>query len=128
RERRSGLARADRRRAQREARHARRPSGRRAGGGAARVAESTMFFPRLRSQAKWAFVFLILVFAGGFVFLGVGSGGLDLGSLIRDAFGRHGGSSGSVSDAQKKVQQRPYNAIARQKLADLLEKKGRIDE
>ena len=73
-----------------------------------------MFFPRLRSQAKWAFVFLILVFAGGFVFLGVGSGGLDLGSLIRDAFGRHGGSSGSVSDAQKKVQQRPYNAIARQ--------------
>src|SRR5206468_7251906 len=55
RERRDGLARADRRRAQREARHA-RPAGRKAGGGSARVAESTMFFPRLRSQAKWAFV------------------------------------------------------------------------
>ena len=46
-----------------------------------------MFFPRLRNQAKWAFVFLILVFGGGFIFLGVGSGGLDLGQLLSDAFG-----------------------------------------
>ena len=89
REGRNGLARADRRRAQREARHARRPAGRQAGG-SARVAENTMFFPRLRNQAKWAFVFLIIIFAGGFIFLGVGSGGLDLGQLLRDAFGQPG--------------------------------------
>jgi tetratricopeptide (TPR) repeat protein len=87
-----------------------------------------MFFPRLRSQAKWAFVFLILVFGGGFVFLGVGSGGLDLGQLIRDAFGNKGASTGSVSKAQEAVRERPFNAIAHRTLADVLEKKGRIDE
>jgi tetratricopeptide (TPR) repeat protein len=87
-----------------------------------------MFFPRLRNQAKWAFVFLILVFGGGFVFLGVGSGGLDLGQLIRDAFGNSGTSGISVSEAQKRVQERPVNAIRRKDLANALEKKGRIDE
>jgi tetratricopeptide (TPR) repeat protein len=87
-----------------------------------------MFFPRLRNQAKWAFVFLILVFGGGFIFLGVGSGGLDLGQLIRDAFGNKGASSGSVSDAQKAVAERPFNAEARRKLAQTFEAKGRTDE
>jgi tetratricopeptide (TPR) repeat protein len=87
-----------------------------------------MFFPRLRNQAKWAFVFLILVFAGGFVFLGVGSGGLDLGQLLRDAFGNRGASSESLSDAQKAVRERPFNAPARKKLAQILENKGRTDE
>ncbi len=87
-----------------------------------------MFFPRLRNQAKWAFVLLIFVFGGGFIFLGVGSGGLDLGTLLRDAFGNKGASTGSVSEAQKAVQERPYNAPARQNLADVLEKKGRVDE
>jgi len=87
-----------------------------------------MFFPRLRNQAKWAFVFLILVFGGGFVFLGVGSGGLDLGQLLRDAFGNSGSSGTSVSQAQKRVTERPFNAPARKDLANALEKKGRIDE
>jgi tetratricopeptide (TPR) repeat protein len=87
-----------------------------------------MFFPRLRNQAKWAFVFLILVFGGGFVFLGVGSGGLDLGQLLRDAFGNKGPSSGSVSGAQDAVRERPFNAPARKKLADVLERNGRIEE
>ena len=87
-----------------------------------------MFFPRLRNQAKWAFVFLILVFGGGFVFLGVGSGGLDLGQLIRDAFGNSATSGISVSEAQKRVDERPLNAIRRKDLATALEKKGRTDE
>jgi tetratricopeptide (TPR) repeat protein len=87
-----------------------------------------MFFPRLRNQAKWAFVFLIVVFAGGFVFLGVGSGGLDLGQLLRDAFGNKGTSSGSISDAQDAVAERPFNPLARQKLADVYERKGQIPE
>lgn len=87
-----------------------------------------MFFPRLRNQAKWAFVFLIVVFGGGFIFLGVGSGGLDLGQLMRDAFGSGGSSTGSVSDAQKDVRERPFNAIARKKLAEVLTAKGRTDE
>jgi tetratricopeptide (TPR) repeat protein len=87
-----------------------------------------MFFPRLRNQAKWAFVFLIIVFAGGFIFLGVGSGGLDLGQLMRDAFGSGGSSGPSVSEAQKKVAERPFNALARKQLAQALEAKGRTDE
>jgi tetratricopeptide (TPR) repeat protein len=87
-----------------------------------------MFFPRLRNQAKWAFVFLILVFGGGFVFLGVGSGGLDLGQLLRDAFGNNASSGTSVSKAQKGVAQHPVSAVARKDLATALESKGRIDE
>jgi tetratricopeptide (TPR) repeat protein len=87
-----------------------------------------MFFPRLRNQAKWAFVYLILVFGGGFDFLGVGSGGLDLGQLIRDAFGNNGSSGTSVSEAQKRVDESPVIAIRRKDLANALEKKGRIDE
>jgi hypothetical protein len=87
-----------------------------------------MFFPRLRNQAKWAFVFLILVFGGGFVFLGVGSGGLDLGQLIRDAFGNSGSSGTSVSEAQKRVDERPLNALRRKELANAFERKGRTDD
>jgi tetratricopeptide (TPR) repeat protein len=73
-------------------------------------------------------VFLIVVFPGGFIFLGVGSGGLDLGQLVRDAFGNKGTSTGSVSDAQKAVAERPFNPIARQKLADVYERKQQIPE
>ena len=87
-----------------------------------------MFFPRLRNQAKWAFVFLIVVFAGGFIFLGVGSGGLDLGSLLQDAFGNQSSSTGSVSDAQEEVRERPTDAAARRKLARALEGNGRVAE
>lgn len=84
-----------------------------------------MFFPRLRNQAKWVFVLLIIVFAGGFIFLGVGSGGLDLGQLMRDAFGRGGSSGPSISAAQKKVAERPFNAEAKRELAKAYENKGR---
>jgi tetratricopeptide (TPR) repeat protein len=84
-----------------------------------------MFFPRLRNQAKWVFVLLIVVFAGGFIFLGVGSGGLDLGQLMRDAFGRGGSSGPSISAAQNKVAERPLNAQARKELATAYENKGR---
>jgi len=88
-----------------------------------------MFFPRLRNQAKWAFVFLIVVFAGGFVFLGVGSGGLDLGELIRDAFGNKSGpSTGSISKARKAVEEHPLSAAARRNYADVLERKGQADD
>ena len=87
-----------------------------------------MFFPRLRNQAKWAFVVLIVVFAGGFVFLGVGSGGLDLGQLLRDAFGNKGSSTGSLSKAEDEVRAHPLSAPARRNLAQILENKGRTDE
>src|SRR4051794_41894722 len=87
-----------------------------------------MFFPRLRNQAKWAFVFLIVIFAGGFVFLGVGSGGLDLGQLIRDAFGQSGSSGPAVSSAPENVQEAPPDAPAGQQPAPAPENKGRTTD
>lgn len=122
------MARATQRRSSSAKANARR---RRSAGGRSRgpvVAQDTMFFPRLRRQAKWVFYVLILVFGAGFVFLGVGSGGLDLGQLLRDAFGNQGPSTGSLSDARNAVRERPTDAAARRKLADVLQKKGRIDE
>jgi len=61
-----------------------------------------MFFPRLRRQAKWMFVFLVLVFGLGFVVFGVGSGGgLGLGDILQNSGSSSGGPS--VKDARKKI-------------------------
>ena len=87
-----------------------------------------MFFPRLRRQAKWAFAIMVLVFGVGFVLLGVGSGGLDLGSLLRDTFSRSSSSGPSISKAQDKVNKNPRNAAAQKELAKAYEDKGRIPE
>ena len=54
--------------------------------------EDQLFFGRLRSHAKWAFVFLAVIFAGGFVFLGVGTGsGSGLGDVFSNIFTGGGG-------------------------------------
>ena len=42
-----------------------------------------MFFPKLRRQAKWMFVFLALAFGVGFVGFGVGGGGLGIGDILQ---------------------------------------------
>ena len=55
-----------------------------------------MFFPRLRRQAKWVFVFLALVFAIGFVAFGVGSGSTGISDILRGNF-FGGGTSTSAS-------------------------------
>jgi tetratricopeptide (TPR) repeat protein len=87
-----------------------------------------MFFPRLRRQAKWAFAVMIVVFGLGFVLLGVGSGGLDLGSLLQDSFGRGGSSGPSISKAQEKVNENPRSASARRELAQAYRDKGQTPE
>jgi tetratricopeptide (TPR) repeat protein len=126
------VARVDRRRAQREARHARTRGTRRSRGGSrttsARTVEQTLFFTRLRRQAKWAFALMVIVFAVGFAFLGVGSGGLDLQSLVQDVFGSKGGGGTSVSKAQKEVAKHPNDPQAYKKLADAYRAKGRTDD
>lgn len=84
--------------------------------------ESRLFFNRLRRQAKWVFVLLALVFAGGFVIFGVGS---DIGGGLGDIFRDGGGSSGpSISKALKETQANPKNAAAWRTLADAYERKG----
>jgi tetratricopeptide (TPR) repeat protein len=85
-----------------------------------------MFFPRLRRQAKWMFVFLALVFAVGFVVFGVGSGGGGLGDVLNSL--RGGSSSSSTSSLRERVQQNPRDAEARKDLATRLQQDGKTDQ
>ncbi len=61
-----------------------------------------MFFPKLRRQAKWMFVFLALAFGIGFVAFGIGGTG---GNGISDLFQRSASSNTgpSVDDAQERI-------------------------
>ena len=85
--------------------------------------EDTLFFNRIRKQAKWVFIFLAVVFAGGFVLFGVGSSNV---SGLSDIFsGIRGGSSGpSVSKQLKEVREHPRGAQAWHDLATAYDTKG----
>src|SRR6266516_7946088 len=87
--------------------------------------EDTLFCTRLRKQAKWVFVFLAVVFGGGFVLFGVGSSNL---SGLTDIFsGIRGGSSGpSVSKELKKAQANPKSPQAWHDLAAAYDTKGNL--
>jgi tetratricopeptide (TPR) repeat protein len=73
-----------------------------------------MFFPRLRRQAKWMFLFLAIAMGGGFVLFGVGAGGIGLGNVISGS-----GDSGvpSVSEAEKEASENPSDPQAFRELA-----------
>jgi tetratricopeptide (TPR) repeat protein len=88
--------------------------------------EDTLFFNRLRKNAKWVFVFLAIVFAGGFVVFGVGSSNLGLGDILNN---NGGGGSGqpSVSKALKATQKDPKSPKAWRDLANAYDTKGEID-
>jgi cytochrome c-type biogenesis protein CcmH/NrfG len=90
------------------------------------VAEQTMFFMRLRRSTKPMFIFLAIVFALSFVFLGVGSGSSGIGDLLRGNFDLFGGgsSSTSVSGAQKRIDKNPNDAAAYHDLASAYQAKG----
>jgi Flp pilus assembly protein TadD len=93
--------------------------------------EQTMFFPRLRRQAKWVFVFLALVFALGFVFFGVGSGSTGIGDLLKgnfNLFGGGGGTSSSVKKALKATQENPKDPEAWNDLATAYQTEGKLDD
>lgn len=85
-----------------------------------------MFFPRLRRQAKWVFVLLVLVFTLGFVVFGVGSGG---GVGLGDLFNSNNNTKASVSesDARKRIQKNPKDAQAFRDLGTVLETKGDLN-
>lgn len=88
---------------------------------AAPTYEQAMFFPRLRRQAKWVFVFLALVFAVGFVAFGVGSGSTGIGDILRGNFFGGGGSSTSsrIKDAQRAIERHPKDMTAYLDLAGI---------
>ena len=88
--------------------------------------EDTLFFNRLRKRAKWVFVFLAVVFAGGFVLFGVGSS--NLGGGLEQLLGR-GGSSGlkSINKALKETEKNPKDPKAWKDLATAYDVKGNLD-
>lgn len=88
---------------------------------AAPAYEQTMFFPRLRRQAKWVFVFLALVFAVGFVAFGVGSGSSGISDILRGNFFGGGGTSTSslVKQKQQAIARNPQDISAYLDLAGL---------
>jgi cytochrome c-type biogenesis protein CcmH/NrfG len=94
------------------------------------VAEQTMFFMRLRRSTKPVFIFLALVFALSFVFLGVGSGSAGIGDLLRGNFHLFGGGSSgtSVSKAQDRLKKNPKDAAAYRDLARAYEAKSDTDK
>ena len=85
-----------------------------------------MFFPRLRRQAKWVFVFLALAFALGFVAFGVGS---SLPSGFADIL-QSGGTTDltSVGEARDKVEDDPADADAQLELSRAYQRDANIDE
>jgi tetratricopeptide (TPR) repeat protein len=87
--------------------------------------EQAMFFPRLRRQAKWVFVFLALVFGIGFVAFGVGSGSTGIGDILRGNF--FGGGSNStdsrIKEDQKKIARNAKNINTYLDLATLYQQK-----
>jgi tetratricopeptide (TPR) repeat protein len=83
-----------------------------------------MFFPKLRSQAKWVFVFLALSFAVGFTVFGVGGGGLGLGDILQGNGTSAGGPS--VGDARKKIDKGDLTAY--KELADAYRNENKTDD
>jgi cytochrome c-type biogenesis protein CcmH/NrfG len=89
-----------------------------------------MFFPKLRAHAKWVFVLLAIVFAGGFVFLGVGSGSSGLGDLLSGNFSNvFGGNptNSAVTKAEDAVKKNPKDVQANKDLATALQTNNQFD-
>jgi hypothetical protein len=82
----------------------------------------------MRRQTRWVFAFLAIVFAGSFVFLGVGSGGSALTDFLNGnihLFGSGGGPS--VKSLQNKVAKHPTDPKLRLQLAQALGKQSQKD-
>src|SRR5215210_5201090 len=85
-----------------------------------------MLFERIRRTQKPVFIFLALMFGGGFVLLGVGSGAA--GPTLGDLFGDSSSGGDSISELQKRVADHPQDAQAWQRLAGLLQADGQRQE
>lgn len=90
-----------------------------------------MFFPKLRSHAKWVFILLAIVFATSFVFLGVGSGSSGLGDLLNgnfgNLFGSGSGTSSQIDKDQKRIDKNPKDFAAYKDMASAQASDGKID-
>lgn len=88
-----------------------------------------MFFPKLRNHAKWVFVLLAVLFAGGFVLFGVGSGSNGIGNVLQDYLHLGQASGGpSISKLEQRTAREPRNPQAWRELATAYEAKQRTND
>lgn len=87
-----------------------------------------MFFPRLRRQAKWMFVFLAVIFGLGYVIFNVGGSipGTGLGDILQNIGQNTAGPS--EGDARDKIKDHPNDPQGYLDLATALQRKGQNDE
>jgi tetratricopeptide (TPR) repeat protein len=90
--------------------------------------QEQLFFQRLRTHAKGAYVGLAIAFVLGFVLLGVGSGSTGVSDVLQNMFSFGSGGGTSVSSLQKKTASNPNDANAWRDLATALEQKSRTQE
>ena len=85
-----------------------------------------MFFPRLRRQAKWMFVFLAIVFGLGYVIFNVGGSipGTGLGDVLQ-GLSQQGNTGPSVSESEDKIKDEPNNPQGYRDLATALQRDQR---
>src|SRR5918998_1509657 len=93
----------------------------------ARVGEDDMFFMKLRRGAKPVFILLAVVFAGSFIFLGVGTGNAGFGDVLA-GLNIGGGSGADVDGARDRVRENPNDPAAYRALATALQTDGKPDE
>jgi cytochrome c-type biogenesis protein CcmH/NrfG len=89
--------------------------------------QEQLFFQRLRTHAKWAYVALAAAFVLTFVLLGVGSGSTGIGDALQNAF-NFGSGGTSIGKLEKKVQKHPKDANAWHDLATAYEQKQRTQD
>jgi tetratricopeptide (TPR) repeat protein len=91
--------------------------------------EDTMFFPRLRRQAKWMFVFLAVVFGLGYVIFNVGGSipGTGLGDVLQ-GLGQEGSVGPSAGEARDRIEDNPNDPKGYYDLAQALQRDGKNDE
>jgi cytochrome c-type biogenesis protein CcmH/NrfG len=87
--------------------------------------EDELFFSRLRRHTKPVFVLLALVFAAGFVVLGVGSGSSGVADVLSNLFHSSTGTSinSQIKSDQKKIAAHPRNTEPYLDLATLYQQK-----
>jgi tetratricopeptide (TPR) repeat protein len=88
-----------------------------------------MFFPRLRKQAKWMFVFLAVVFGLGYVVFNVGGSipGTGFGDILQ-GIAQESNAGPGVDASRDKIKDRPNDPTGYWQLAQALQREGRHAE
>jgi tetratricopeptide (TPR) repeat protein len=88
-----------------------------------------MFFPRLRRQAKWMFVFLAVIFGLGYVIFNVGGSipGTGLGDVLQ-GLAQTQDAGPSVDESNDKIREEPNNPQGYLDLATALQRENRGTE